>query len=320
MSRVRRWRKLGRIFEPARHGLPAGCVSHAQSPHALAIDGGVRVWFSTRSREPDTGKFVSHVGFADLDAGLREVRRVSDRPVLERGGLGCFDEHGVFPLSPLRVGGELWAYTTGWSRRVAVSVETAIGLVVSRDGGETFQRTGPGPVMAAALHEPCLVGDAYVERVEGRFHMWYIFGTGWRRYAAGGPPERVYKIAHAVSGDGLAWERDGLPIVPDRLGPDECQALPSVVRLDDRWHLFFCYRQPDDFRTNPARGYRIGHAWTDDLVRWTRDDGLALDGTPGDWDGDMQCYPCAFAHAGQVFLLYNGDAFGRDGFGLAVLE
>ena len=75
-----------------------------------------------------------------------------------------------------------------------------------------------------------------------------------------------------------------------------------------------------DFRRNRDRGYRIGHAWSDDAERWTRDDEAAgIDVTPGDWDSDMLCYPHVFECDGRVYLLYNGNEFGRHGFGAAVL-
>ena len=85
--------------------------------------------------------------------------------------------------------------------------------------------------------------------------------------------------------------------------------------------MFFCYRHSSDFRHNTDRGYRIGHAWSDDHLNWTRDDDRPqLNGTPGEWDSDMQCYPNAFECDGKVYLLYNGNQFGRFGFGLARLE
>jgi len=85
--------------------------------------------------------------------------------------------------------------------------------------------------------------------------------------------------------------------------------------------MFFCYRQSSDFRTNKERAYRIGHAHSDDLIDWTRDDDqLRLDGNPGEWDSDMQCYPHVFECGETVCLLYNGNEFGRYGFGLATLE
>ena len=37
----------------------------------------------------------------------------------------------------------------------------------------------------------------------------------------------------------------------------------------------------------------------------------------GDWDQNMQCYPHISECDGRTFLLYNGNEFGRFGFGAA---
>lgn len=315
-----KWIKHGKIFDPTEYSLPNGCAEFAQSPQALVFDDFVRIYFSTRSVD-NNGKFLSHIAFVDMKKNLREVIRVSDRTVIPLGGLGCFDEHGIFPMSVMRHGEALYGYTCGWSRRVSVSVDTAIGLAISCDDGLTFQRVGDGPILSASLHEPFLVGDGFVKVVDGLFHMWYIFGCSWKRYAPDVAPDRIYKIGHATSKDGFNWvKEEGRRVIPDRLGSDESQALPTVILIDGRYHMFFCYRESFDFRNNKGRGYRIGHAWSDDLVDWVRDDEHPLlKGAPGDWDGGMQCYPHAFRCDGTVYLLYNGNDFGRHGFGLAEL-
>lgn len=315
------WRKLGRIFDPSEHALANDPGLFAQSPQALVFDDFVRVYFSTRSLEP-TGKFLSHIAFADFSPDFARLIRVSNHEVIPLGNLGCFDEHGIFPMNVRRAGDRIHGYTCGWSRRKAVSVETAIGYVISDDDGQTFRRLADGPILGPTPNEPFLVGDAFVIEHEGVLHMWYIFGREWKRFDADGVPERIYKIAHATSSDGFEWHKeDGRQIVADRLGPDESQALPTVINVGGRYHMFFCYRESFDFRRNAARSYRIGHAWSDDLLSWTRaDDDPELKGTPGDWDGEMQCYPNVFHCRGKTYLLYNGNEFGRHGFGLAVLE
>jgi hypothetical protein len=313
---------LGRVFDVRDGALPDRFVGFAQSPQALVLDDRVRIYFSTRSVDADGGKYRSHVLFADFTPALDRLIAVSPEPVISMGELGCFDEHGIFPMNVVRVGEEIRAYTCGWSRRVSVSVETAIGLAFSRDGGRTFDRAGPGPILSAAIREPFLVGDPSVRVIGGTFHMWYIFGTAWKRVPGSSLPERTYKIGHAVSVDGVDWTRDeGVQIIPDRLGPEEAQALPSVVEIDGAFHMVFCYRESSDFRTNAARGYRLGHAVSTDLLSWTRaDDDVVLTGDAEGWDSEMQCYPNVYEHAGQVYLLYNGNEFGRFGFGAAVLE
>jgi hypothetical protein len=316
-----KWLKYGKIFDPTEHTLPNGCVQFAQSPQALVLDDFVRIYFSTRAVDIN-GKFLSHIAFVDMRKNLRDIIRVSEKTVIPLGGLGCFDEHGIFPMNVVRNDGLIYGYTCGWSRRVSVSVDTAVGLAISRDNGLTFHRIGSGPILSASLHEPCLVGDAFVMVIDRVFHMWYIFGTGWKRYAPDALPDRTYKIGHATSSDGVNWTKEeARQIVSDRLGPDESQALPTVAKIGSRYHMFFCYRESFDFRKSKGRGYRIGHAWSEDLSNWTRDDKfLQLEGTPGTWDSDMQCYPHIFECDSKVYLLYNGNEFGRHGFGAAELH
>lgn len=316
-----KWFKHGKIFDPSKYQLPNGCLQFAQSPQTLVFDDFIRIYFSTRATDPVNGKYLSHIAFVDMKKNLRDVICVSKKTVIPLGGLGCFDEHGIFPMSVMRHGDAVYGYTCGWNRRVSVSVDTAIGLAVSHDEGLTFQRIGMGPVLAASQNEPYLVGDGFVKLVSNVFHMWYIFGTGWKKYSMDLDPDRTYKIGHATSSDGIEWVKDELRcIITDRLGPDECQALPTVIGIGSRHHMFFCYRESFDFRKKVGRGYRIGHAWSDDLVNWVRDDEHPhLAGTLGEWDSDMQCYPHVFECDEKVYLLYNGNEFGRYGFGLAEL-
>lgn len=315
-----KWKKLGKIFDPTEHILPNRCMEFAQSPQTLVLDDRVRVYFSTRERD-SVGKFLSHVAYADFSRDMNRLLGVSSHTVLPLGGLGCFDEHGIFPINLLKDGSRILAYTTGWNRKVSVSADASIGLAISHDDGQTFQRYGTGPLLTASLTEPFLVADAFVQRYGGTYHMWYIYGTKWQKFSEVAPPDRVYKIAHAASPDGIHWKRDGRLIIGDRLNADECQALPTVICLDGVYHMYFCYRQAYGFRTDSSRGYRIGYACSSDLKTWVRDDSQAgIDVSTEGWDAQMQCYPHVFECDGRAYLLYNGNEFGRYGFGLAVLE
>ncbi len=314
------WRKQGLIFSVNNHPPLCEGVGFAQSPQALEFDDFIRIYFSTRERDPGNGKFISRVCFVDMDKSLRTVLKLGAEPVIGHAELGAFDEHGIFPMNVLRHQDRLLAWTTGWNRRVSVSVDTAIGLAESFDNGTTFIRQGSGPVLAASQYEPCLVGDGFVQHLNGRFHMWYIFGTGWKKRDNDTPPDRIYKIAHATSDDGINWQRNSQPIIPDVLGVDECQALPTVIQIGNRYHMIFCFRECFDFRTGTGKGYRLGYASSDDLIHWQRDDAqVPLPGEPGEWDSEMQCYPHLFRSNEKVWLLYNGNAFGKAGFGAAEL-
>jgi hypothetical protein len=317
-----KWRKLGKIFNPAQHGLPSHCEGFAQSPQVLILRDRVRVYFSTRERD-STGKFLSHVAYVDFDKTFSQMLNVSDHTVIALGNLGCFDEHGIFPLNVLRKDDHLFGFIGGWNRRVSVSVDGSIGVCISRDQGRTFERLGEGPVLTCSLKEPFLVGDPFVQYYGDQYHMWYIFGTEWKQSRDSDQPERTYKIGHAISTDAINWTRpeEGAQLIESILGEDESQALPTVIKIGPRYHMYFCYRQSSDFRKNRSRGYRLGYAYSNDICHWERNDAAAgIDVSHGDWDSDMMCYPHLFEMDGQVYMMYNGNEFGRTGFGLAVLE
>lgn len=317
-----KWIDKRKIFDPRDHVLPNNCIEFAQSPQALVFQDFVRIYFSTRAKDHTNGKFISHIAFVDFDKDFRNILAISDQPVINLGDLGCFDEHGIFPISPLRIEDKIYAYTCGWSRRLSVSVETSTGLAISNNGGRSFTKIGSGPVLTSSLHEPFLVGDSFVRKYGELFHMWYIFGKAWLEPKLDEPVARIYKIGHAISSDGIKWEKEeGKAIIPDVLGLNECQALPSVIKIGRRYHMYFCYRQATDFRKNSNRAYRLGYAYSDDLVLWTRNDDLAgIEPSSTGWDSEMMCYPHIFQSENNIWLLHNGNEFGRFGFGIARLD
>lgn len=306
-------KNLGKIFDPQDYGL-----SYSQSPQTLIFPEFIRIYFSTR-RLDSSGKSISYVKYVDFDKEFKHILKVSKHDVLGPGGLGCFDEHGIFPLNIVKVCSDvIFGYTNGISRRSSVAVETGIGFVESYDDGETFERKGNGPILSATINEPFMVGDPFVKYLDD-FHMWYIFGKEWKN-SPEGTPERIYKIGHTSSHNWYDWgkKEEGIQIIPDKLGPNECQALPSVIYFDNMYRMLFCYRDAFGFREGKENSYKLGYAHSYDLKTWKRDDNWIKLET-SDWDSDMQCYPHIFELDGKMYLLYNGNEFGKYGFGLIEL-
>jgi hypothetical protein len=48
-------------------------------------------------------------------------------------------------------------------------------------------------------------------------------------------------------------------------------------------------------------------------------DAAGIDVSPDGWDSEMIEYPFVLDHKGERYMLYNGNGFGKTGFGLAVL-
>jgi hypothetical protein len=311
-----RWKKLGRVFVPQEIAGRPWLKEFAQAPSALVCDDRVRVYFACRPAPDARGQYVSRTAFVDLDRGdLTRVIRVADNPVFDLGGVGEFDEFGTYPMSVIRHGEEVRAFYAGWTRCVSVPFNVAIGEAVSRDGGETFEKVGRGPVLSYNLHEPFIVGGPKIRRFNDRWYLWYIVGKKW--LSGDGRAEIVNKIRVAVSDDGVEWHRDYRNLIPDRIEEDECQASPDVWFHAGEYHMFFCYRYSLGFRGR-EKGYRIGYASSTDLVNWTRDDSKAgIDVSDEGFDSEMVSYPHVLELDGKVYLFYLGNGVGRHGFAVA---
>lgn len=299
-----RWSKRGLVL-PAP--LPVSWArSHAALPVVVPLsDGRVRVYFSSRDAD---GR--SLIGRAELDLERpAETLSLHTEPVLGLGPLGAFDDSGVTTSCLVEDAGHQYLYYSGWSRGATVPFTLFVGCAVSEDGGETFERVSLAPILERNAIDPFLTASPWVLVDEGRWRMWYVSGTEWRIVA--GTPRHRYHIKYAESRDGVTWERDGTVCIDFRDDTEYAISRPCVVRDGDRYRMWFAAR---------GDAYRIGCAESLDGVRWERRDAEAgIEPSESGWDSEMQAYPVVFDHAGERYLLYNGNGYGLTGIGCAVL-
>ncbi|MGE8449154.1 MAG: hypothetical protein ACN6OP_00750 [Pseudomonadales bacterium] len=314
-----KWKKLGKVFDPKDQNTPNWMHEFAQSPSVLIERDYVRVYFCSRPKPGADGQYLSYISYIDLDRNnLQKILRVSDKPVLTLGQHGTFDEFGTYPVSVCRDGAEIRAYYAGWTRCESVPFNAAIGLAISRDGGNNFERAGTGPILSYSPDEPFLQGSPRIRKFDGHWQLWYVAGKEW--VTTTGKPEPIYKIRMATSADGINWVKHGKDLIADKLGDYECQACPDVTWRDGRYHMFFSYRDIRNYKSREG-GYRIGYASSPDMLNWERRDELVqLELSENGWDSEMINYPHLFELDGTAYMLYQGNGMGREGFGLAVLE
>lgn len=313
------WKKLGKAFTPQEVQERPWLKEFAQAPASLVMDDVVRFYFSCRPPADVNGQYVSYSAYVDLERqDLFKVRRVAEQPILALGGLGEFDEFGTYPVSVVRDGDIVRAYYAGWTRCESVPFNVAIGAAVSRDCGKTFDKMGNGPILSYSPDEPFVLSGPKIRRFNGQWQLFYIAGRKWK--TVDGRAEPVYKIRMATSYDGVHWTKLNKDLVESRVEEDEAQASPDVFYANGKYHMFFCYRYSSHYR-GKQNGYRIGYAWSTNLVDWVRDDSkVGIDISEQGWDSEMISYPHVFELDGNTYMAYLGDQVGRHGFGLAVLE
>jgi predicted GH43/DUF377 family glycosyl hydrolase len=305
------WKKQGVIFRT--DGQHPWMHSHACVPTAMLLPGGerIRIYFAPRNE-----KNQSLPAYIDVDReDPSTVLHLSPEPLLALGERGTFDDGGIMPCSVIRSGEDVYLYYVGWNPSVSVPYRNAVGVAVSRDGGETFERVFPGPIVDRSPTEPFFTASPCVRREGGTWHMWYASGTGF--VTVDGQPEPLYVIKYARSSDGLRWSRDNVTCIHPHHS-EEANARPTVIADAGRYRMWFCYRGSRCYRDG-ADSYRIGYAESTDAVHWTRNDaaaGIACSDTG--WDDAMQTYPNVLVDGDRTILFYNGNGFGRTGIGYAL--
>ena len=282
--------------------------SHAQNPFPEDLgDGRYRIHFASR----DVHNRARGGCFTFSPEGQFSVDEVSERPTLDLGPLGAFDDCGVMPSAIVPWNGQRFLYYTGWSKAVEVPFSFHIGLAVAGHGEVAFQRRSLAPVLGRNHFDPFITGAPCVLIENRRLRMWYISGTRWVREAEGAKPKHYYTIKHAQSEDGISWTCSDHLCIPYEEG-EYAIARPAVWRTSEGYHMWFTYR-------GGTETYRVGTAESTDGVNWFRravplDINVSAEG----WDSEMICYAYPLFHAGRTYALYNGNNYGATGIGLAV--
>lgn len=304
----RRWEPRGRVFPPEGE-LPEWIGGYGALPFALPGTGRAdrtrRVFFS--GRDPENRARIGACTL-DLDTFTVDPKSVTRDPLVAPGPPGAFDESGCSMSCLVEHAGRLHLYYTGWTLGRTVPFYLAIGLAVSDDGGRTFEKVSPAPVLGRHRVDPFLCASPSILVEGGVWRMWYISAVRWEERPEG--PRHHYLVKYAESRDGIDWDRDGRVAVGFQSGEEYAIGRPHVIREDGLYRMWYCVR---------GDRYRIGYAESPDGLDWTRRDDLAgIEPPAAGWDSGMQAYPMVFRDGAREVMLYNGNGYGATGFGCAV--
>lgn len=309
-----KWIKKGLIFCPDHNY--DWMVTHAQVPIVDVIDEEtLRIYFGTRDAENRTV-----TTFVTVSSDRPEnVLYVHDKPVLGLGKLGCFDDSGAMPTWIVNYENRKYLYYIGWNVDKTVSYRNSIGIAVSDDGGLSFKRMFEGPVIERTHLEPHFAGTACV-LVEGAlWRMWYLSTERWE--VLNGRPEPFYNIKYAESQDGINWNREGTVCIDFKSADEGGISKACVTKDNGLYRMWYSYRGATNYRENKNYSYRIGYAESTEGINWHRkDESVGIDISEAGWDSEMIAYPHVYVHRGRKYMIYNGNEFGKSGFGYAILE
>lgn len=301
-----KWEKRGLVYAPS--GALDWARQYAFPPIPVRMpDGGLRLYLAFCDENT-----VGRVGYVDVaPESPGTVLDVSQRPVLDIGTAGAFDENGIVPTSLIEVGDELWMYYVGYQLGQKVRYYQFQGLAVSRDGGESFTRWQRTPVIDRSDTEMLNRTSAFVMKEGEQFRMWYVGGSEWTA-GKDGKDLPVYNLRHMTSPDGKHWGPEGT-VCLDFADDEHAFGKPWVRRRGGSYEMWYSVR-------TRSRGYRLGYARSEDGVNWTRhDDEVGIDVSRSGWDSEMIAYASVIDVEGETYMFYNGNNCGQTGFGYAAL-
>jgi len=314
---MRTWNKRGLLLSVDTY-FSKDLHSHASIPFCLHIkDNKFRIYFSSRSPH---GKSLPYFIDAKIEGDSIFLDGHPVGPLLDLGDIGTFDDSGIMPSCLLWNGSQVYMYYIGWNPQISVSYRLSIGLAISNDGGQSFVKFSKAPILDRALEEPYFNTAPYVIRENDIWRMWYISCTKWELIL--GHPEPYYHVKYAESLDGINWVRKGIVCI-DYDESAKAIGRPCIVEVNNlfKYNMYFSYRNVLSYRTEKWKGYQIGFAVSDDAITWLKKyDEVGIGLSDYGWDSMMMEYCHVFKFLDRYFMLYNGNDFGKQGFGYAVCK
>ncbi len=299
-----KWEKLGLVFNPA--GKLSWASNTALQPTPLILEDRIRVYAGFRDQNG-----ISRIGWVDVDKNdPTTVLQFSTNPVLEPGLPGTFDDNGVVPSAVVARGDEVYLYYAGYQLGINVRFLVLGGLAISKDGGNTFQRYSHVPILERTHKEFLFRVIHTVMYDNGKWKVWY--GGGNHFINSGTKTLPVYDIRYMESEDGIHFPVQGTTVLGNGVGEHRV-GRPYVIKRNGSYEMYFG-------ASTPEQPYRLAFARSADGLVWEREDSALDLAYPDDgFDSEMSAYPAVVTLNSGTFMFYNGNQYGREGFGVARL-
>ena len=121
-----------------------------------------------------------------------------------------------------------------------------------------------------------------------------------------------YHIKSAHLFNGIDWVMEGTFAIDFSSEKEKNIARSAVIKDEEKYKVWFSYVPPE------TEYYRIEYAESNDFKTWDRKDMLArIDVIKDGFDNKMVVYTIVYKYKHQIYMLYNGNNFGENGFCIA---
>lgn len=298
-----KWEKKGLIYAPDNRMNWA--VHSALTPTPFLLNENViRLYAGFRDEQG-----ISRIGFIDLDAkNPSKILRVSEKPVIDVGEPGTFDDNGIILGDLIRHEDKIYMYYVGFQLAEKVKFLAFTGLAISKDNGETFEKYSSAPVLDRSDEGLFFRAIHSVIIENGIWKCWYGVGSEWSTINGGVYPK--YRTRYIESKDGINFGPQGKLCI-DFKGDEYRIGRPRVQKNGDKYLMYYT--------VGTLRGtYLPGLAESSNGYDWTRKDELVgIAPSQEGWDSKALSYTAPLRYKDKEYLFYNGNDMGKTGVGYA---
>ncbi len=300
-----KFRKIGRIIAPDPN---IYWMSTFTGPSYARRRENTSIYDIYVTGRDDSNRSSIGIVSVDINDPLLPVNIQAD-PIFTFGDIGAFDENGVSYPYLCDFNGKTYMSYVGWMPTVISRFQNHSGLAIEVSPNE-FKRVSKAPILPRTNEEYLGTGSACIIAEDSVMKMWYTTFLKWEKQ--GDSIKHYYLIRYAESSDGKVWKRSEHNCIDFKYDDEFAISRPSVIKLDGKYHMWFSYR---------GEHYKLGYAFSEDGINWTRDDESAgIETSKEGWDSKALAYSHVFQHEKEVYMIFNGNEYGKEGLGIAKME
>lgn len=292
------WEKLGQIYKV--NNTNPYLLTHASNPLGVHLKDDIfRIFYNGRNKDNK-----SSVSYVDIDILTQNIINDPKTPILTYGPDDSFYSHGISIGNMWEQNGKSFIGFMGWQIKGNNHWRGDIGKFEIKDN----KANTPSLLLESNLEDPISLSYPHIMFEEGIYKMWYGSTVDWTSKNG----EMIHVIKYATSLDGNVWNLKGRCLSLE-IGIEQAFSRPTIKKINNSYHMWYSYRSGD------GTPYRIGYAKSFDGENWEKISSKINISKSG-WDSEMVCYPFVFEHKNKIYMLYNGNQYGKEGFGLAKLK
>lgn len=300
--------KKNKIFEWKTSNL--WWKSHTMAPSAIFWKDRIRIFIGAWSKN-----IISRITYIDVDpydpSKILKIKK--DKPILDIGKDGFFDDNGVFPGHASIINKKIFLYYTGFQKGFKVPHYNFGGLALS-DDGENFERYLNVPILDRKEEGTLVRAGQSVIYENGIYKS--VYSAGGEFKYVGGKVRPTYNVYYQESDNPYSFKDYGIEIAKYDPEVEHGLGRPQIIKIADYYFTFYTRRMLN-------MKYFIGCSISKDCKNWIKKDSIFSEIKHSDnhFDSNMIYFPSVVYSplSKKYFLIYCGNEFGKSGIGYCEL-